>query len=183
MTAEAATPRLVILDRDGVVNQDSPEFVKSPDEFLPLPGSLEAIADLSRAGYTVVIASNQSGLARGLLDDDDLEEIHAKLDVLLAELGGSIDSVFICPHGPDDGCECRKPAPGLFAQIAAHYGVSMDGVPAVGDSVRDLVAARAAGATPVLVRTGNGADAESASAAAGVNTYDNLAAFVEALLA
>ena len=177
-TPEVDDPRLVILDRDGVINQDSPDFIKSPEEFIPLPGALEAIAALNRAGFTVVIATNQSGLARGLFDDDDLDAIHAKLDVLLAEHGGNIDAVFLCPHGPDEGCDCRKPAPGLLHQIAAHYGVDLGGVPAVGDSIRDLEAASASGAMPVLVRTGNGAASEGDPIAEGMPTHDDLAAFV-----
>jgi D-glycero-D-manno-heptose 1,7-bisphosphate phosphatase len=176
MTDASSAPRLLILDRDGVINADSSEFIKTPDEFVPLPGSLGAIAALNAAGYTIVIATNQSGLARGLFDDDDLDAIHAKLDVLLADQGGAIDAVFLCPHGPDDGCSCRKPLPGMLLQIAEHYGVSLDGVIAVGDSARDLEAARAAGATPVLVRTGNGADTEAAGV--DVAVHDDLASFV-----
>jgi D-glycero-D-manno-heptose 1,7-bisphosphate phosphatase len=180
--ADLTDPRLVILDRDGVINEDSADFIKSPDEFIPIPGALEAIAALNSAGFTVVIATNQSGLARGLFDDEDLDDIHAKLDVLLAEHGGSIDAVFLCPHGPDDGCDCRKPAPGLLRQIAAHYGVDLSGVPAVGDSIRDLQAASTAGAMPVLVRTGNGTASERDPAAEGMPTHDDLAAFVRAYI-
>ena len=178
---EVADLHLVILDRDGVINEDSPDFIKSADEFIPLPGALEAIAALNRAGYTVVVATNQSGLARGLFDEGDLDAIHTKLDVLLSEHGGSIDAVFLCPHGPDDGCDCRKPAPGLLLEIAEHYGISLDGVPCVGDRTRDLEAARAVDATPILVRTGNGSATEGETAAEGVLVYDDLAAFVRTL--
>jgi D-glycero-D-manno-heptose 1,7-bisphosphate phosphatase len=176
MGDENPSIRLLILDRDGVINVDSADFIKSPDEFIPLPGALEAIGALNAAGYTVVIATNQSGLARGLFDDDDLDAIHAKLDVLLAEHQGAVDAVFLCPHGPDDGCECRKPSPGMLLQIAEHYGTTLDGVIVVGDSARDIEAARSAGASPVLVRTGNGAATEAV--VEDVAVYDDLAAFV-----
>lgn len=147
---------LIILDRDGVINRDSKEFVKNTDEWVPLPGSIAAIADLSSAGYTVTVASNQSGLARGLFDRETLDAMHDKLHNMVADEGGHIDRIVVCPHGPDDGCRCRKPMPGLLEQLAEHYGVSLDGVPIVGDSLRDLQSAAAAGAMPVLVRTGNG---------------------------
>lgn len=172
----------MILDRDGVINEDSEDFIKSPEELVPIRGSLEAIARLAQAGHTLVVASNQSGLARGLFDEDDLEAIHSKLDVLLAEAGGYLDGVFLCPHGPDDGCACRKPEPGLLREIAEVYHEDLSGVPFVGDSARDLEAARAAGATPVLVRTGNGADTEASGAAGDAAVYDDLAAFAEAFL-
>ena len=155
-----AARELIILDRDGVINRDSKEFVKSPDEWLPLPGSIEAIARLSIAGYTLAVASNQSGLARGLFDRDALDAMHDKMHELVNEAGGRIDRIVICPHGPDDDCDCRKPRPGLFLQLGQHYGQSLEGVLAVGDSLRDLEAANAVGARPVLVRTGNGAETE-----------------------
>ncbi|WP_397475308.1 D-glycero-beta-D-manno-heptose 1,7-bisphosphate 7-phosphatase [Pusillimonas sp.] len=148
--------KLVILDRDGVINHDSPSFVKNPAEWVALPGSLEAIARLSQAGWRVVIASNQSGLARGLFNMETLNAIHAKMRTELAQLGGHIDSIFICPHGPDDNCLCRKPKPGMYHDIARRYDVSLKNVPAVGDSLRDLQAASKAGCSPWLVLTGNG---------------------------
>lgn len=148
--------KLIILDRDGVINQDSDEFIKSADEFVPIPGSLEAIADLNHAGYTVVIATNQSGLARQYFDIDTLNKIHAKLHRQLKAFGGYIDAIFFCPHGPDDNCECRKPKAGMFQQIATRLNTPLNGVPAVGDSLRDLQAALAVGAQPILVRTGKG---------------------------
>ncbi len=148
--------KLLILDRDGVINQDSPDFVKSPEEWIALPGALQAIARFSRARWKVVIATNQSGLARGLFDMDALNAMHAKLRRELAAAGGAVDAIFVCPHGPNDGCDCRKPAPGLFQQIARRYEISLSGVPAVGDSLRDLQAAAAAGCQPWLVLTGNG---------------------------
>lgn len=148
--------KLIILDRDGVINVDSHEYVKHPDEWHPLPGSLEAIARLSRAGWKVVVASNQSGLARGYFDAAALNAMHLKCRELLRPLGGSIDAFFVCPHGPDDTCECRKPEPGLFHDIARRFDTNLNGVPAVGDSLRDLKASAAAGCTPWLVETGNG---------------------------
>lgn len=140
--------KLAILDRDGVINEDSPAFIKTPAEWKALPGSLEAIARLSQAGWRVVIASNQSGLARGLFDMETLNAIHAKLRIELAQLGGHVDSIFICPHGPHDQCECRKPKPGMFLDIARRYDIDLKQVPAVGDSLRDLQAAAVAGCSP-----------------------------------
>lgn len=153
-----ATRKLIVLDRDGVINEDSDAFIKTLDEWIPLPGSIEAIARLSRAGWQVCIATNQSGLARGLFDTATLDSMHDRLRELVAGQGGRIELILHCPHGPDDGCECRKPKPGLFRQIADYYGYSdLAGVPAVGDSLRDLQAGAALGATPYLVRTGKGA--------------------------
>lgn len=150
--------KLVILDRDGIVNEDSEDFIKSSDEWIPLAGSLEAIARLNHAGWHVVIASNQSGLGRGLFDVAALNAMHAKMHKLLAAHGGRIDAVFYCPHAPDEGCQCRKPLPGLYRQIAERYGIDLAGVPVVGDSVRDLQAAAAVGCAPHLVLTGKSAD-------------------------
>lgn len=146
--------KLVILDRDGTINEDSAEFVKSPEEWCPLPGALEAIARLNHAGWHVVIASNQSGLGRGLFDVSQLNAMHAKMNTLLGAVGGRVDAVFYCPHTPSDGCRCRKPEPGLFEQISERYGLSLAGVPTVGDSARDLVAGMAVGCEPHLVLTG-----------------------------
>ncbi|MDX3904534.1 MAG: D-glycero-beta-D-manno-heptose 1,7-bisphosphate 7-phosphatase [Pigmentiphaga sp.] len=156
MPSAAARPKLVILDRDGVINQDSPDFVKSPDEWIPLPGALEAIARINQAGYRVVVATNQSGLGRGLFDAATLNAIHAKLKAQLAKVNGAIDAIFICPHAPDAGCDCRKPLTGLYRSIAQRFEIDLRGVPSVGDSARDLEAAAAAGCTPWLVLTGNG---------------------------
>lgn len=146
--------KLVILDRDGTINRDSDEFVKTPDEWLPLPGALEAIARLNHAGWRVVIASNQSGLGRGLFDVVSLNAMHAKLQKLLAAQGGRIDAVFFCPHTAEDNCNCRKPRSGLFEQIGMRFGVQLSSVPTVGDSVRDVVAGAAVGCEPHLVLTG-----------------------------
>lgn len=182
-SAQAAT-RLVILDRDGVINRDSSEFVKNVDEFEPLPGSIEAIAALGRAGYTVAVASNQSGLARGLFGRNALRAMHRKLRRLVGAAGGRIDRIVVCPHGPDDACSCRKPRPGLLLRLARHYRTSLEDVPVVGDSLRDLEAAQAAGARPVLVRTGNGHRTERRlpSALRDVPVHDDLAAFVKDLI-
>ena len=146
--------KLVILDRDGTINVDSDEFIKSPEEWRPLPGALEAIARLNHAGWHVAVASNQSGLGRGLFDVAALNAIHARMHKALAALGGRLDAVFYCPHGPDDGCTCRKPLPGLFEQIGERFGVDLPAVPAVGDSLRDLQAGAAVGCPPHLVLTG-----------------------------
>ncbi len=183
--AAALAPRgLGILDRDGVINRDSDAFVKSPVEWLPLPGSIDAIAALSNAGYTVTVASNQSGLARGLFDRSALRAMHRKMRRLVNAAGGHVDRIVVCPHGPDGGCSCRKPLPGLLLRLAKHYDTSLDTVPVIGDSTRDLQAARAAGATPVLVRTGNGARTEASLPAdlANVAVYDDLAAAAAALI-
>jgi len=176
--------KLIILDRDGVINHDSPDYVKNPQEWVALPGSLDAIARLSHAGWRVVIATNQSGIARGLFDMQTLNAIHAKLRRELAELGGVIDTIFVCPHGPQDDCPCRKPRPGLFHDIARRYEVPLHEVPAVGDSLRDLRAASLAGCSPMLVRTGNGAHTlQQGGLPAGTPVYDDLAAVVNTLLA
>jgi len=175
--------KLVILDRDGVINHDSDAYIKSPDEWRPIAGSLEAIARLTREGYRVVVATNQSGVARGLFDMDTLGKIHAKMVEAVRAKGGEIDSIFFCPHGPDDGCRCRKPAPGLYEEIADRLKVSLEGVYAVGDSERDIVSARAVAARPVLVRTGKGERTlRKHKSLDGVPVFPDLAAFVDGLL-
>lgn len=148
--------KLIILDRDGVINFHSDQFIKSPDEWKPIPGSLEGIARLTREGWRVVVAINESGLARGLFEMATLNAIHAKMHRAVAQAGGRIEAVFYCPHAADMNCGCRKPKAGLFNEIAARYGSDLTGVPAVGDSLRDLVAAASVGARPLLVRTGKG---------------------------
>ena len=179
MTGGRAATRLIILDRDGVINRDSRDFVKNADEWVPLPGSIGAIAKLSRAGYTIAVASNQSGLARGLFDRNALRAMHRKLRRLVAAEGGRVDRIVVCPHGPDEHCHCRKPEPGLLQRLARHYETTLEGVPVVGDSLRDLQAATAAGATPVLVRTGNGETTASRlpDNFVSVPIFDDLAAF------
>ncbi|WP_185265838.1 D-glycero-beta-D-manno-heptose 1,7-bisphosphate 7-phosphatase [Halopseudomonas xiamenensis] len=174
--------KLIILDRDGVINEDSDAFVKSVEEWIPLPGSIEAIARLSRAGWTVAVATNQSGLARGYFTEQTLEAMHQRLRELVAEQGGRVDLIRHCPHGPDDGCDCRKPLSGLFRQIAEHYDVSLAGVPTVGDSLRDLQAGAAMGCQPYLVRTGKGLVTESRPLPAGTLVFDDLAAVASHLL-
>jgi len=148
--------KLVILDRDGVINHDSDDYIKSPDEFIPIEGSLNAIAQLNHAGFTVVVASNQSGLARGLFDMDTLNRMHDKLHNLLQHEGGHIDAIFFCPHHPDDNCDCRKPLPGMLHQIAERFSVDLRNVTFIGDSLGDIKAAQAAGANFMLVKTGKG---------------------------
>ncbi len=175
---------LIILDRDGVINRDSKDFVKSAEEWLPLPGSIEAIAKLSRAGFVLAVASNQSGLARGLFDLTALDEMHAKLQHLVEAAGGAIDYIAVCPHGPDDGCDCRKPKPGLLERIGRHLNMALDKALVIGDSLRDLQAGSAVGATPILVRTGNGRSTEAAlsGALASTEVFDDLAAAADYLL-
>ena len=179
--------KLVVLDRDGTINEDSAEFVKSPAEWEPLPGALEAIARLNHAGWHVVVASNQSGLGRGLFDVDMLNAIHTKMHKALAAVGGRIDAVFYCPHAPTEGCRCRKPESGLFEQIGERYGVDLADVPAVGDTLRDVQAGSAVGCQPHLVLTGKGAAFRNRALPEGfpANTqvHEDLAAFVGALLA
>jgi D-glycero-D-manno-heptose 1,7-bisphosphate phosphatase len=184
MPAHLAKKGLIILDRDGVINRDSEFFVKSAAEWIPLPGSIAAIAKLSRAGFTVTIASNQSGLARALFDRGALLAMHRKLRKLVAAEGGMVARIVVCPHGPDDGCACRKPRPGLLLRLARHYDTDLTGVPVVGDSLRDIQAALAVGGRPILVRTGNGANTESAFPAdyGKIEIFDDLAAATSALI-
>jgi D-glycero-D-manno-heptose 1,7-bisphosphate phosphatase len=148
--------KLVILDRDGVINEDSASYIKSPDEWRPIPGSLEAIARFTQAGFHVVLATNQSGVGRGLFEVSTLNAIHDKMHRALAPLGGRIDAIFFCPHAEEAGCACRKPKSGLLEEIAHRFNVELKGVPNIGDSLRDLQAAAAVGAAPVLVLTGKG---------------------------
>lgn len=175
--------KLIVLDRDGVINEDSDEYIKSPEEWVPIPGSLEAIARLNQAGYRVVVFTNQSGLARNLFDIETLNAIHAKMHRRLAAVGGTVDAVFFCPHAPDDQCGCRKPQPGLLHEISARLKVSLEGVPCVGDTLRDVQAARSVGCRPMLVRSGKGertlADGKGLEQ---VPVFDNLAAVADQLL-
>lgn len=148
--------KLIILDRDGVVNEDSDAYIKSPDEWTPIPGSLEAIARLNQHGYKVVVATNQSGVGRGLFDMDTLNRIHQKMHKAVVALGGQIDAIFYCPHAADSKCDCRKPKPGMFKRISETLNVDLNGVPAIGDSLRDLQACAVLGCQPMLVLTGKG---------------------------
>ncbi len=178
--------KLVILDRDGTINEDSAEYIKSPAEWQPLPGALEAIARLNHAGWHVVIASNQSGLGRGLFDMATLNAMHAKMHRLLAAVGGRVDAIFYCPHTEQDRCHCRKPAPGLFEQIGERYGIDLKGVPTLGDAARDLWAGVAAGCEPHLVLTGKGAAYRASplpdSYPPDTRAHDDLAAFADFLV-
>ena len=168
---------LVLLDRDGVINEDSPNYIKSPSEWLPIDGSLAAIARLNRAGSAVAICSNQAAVARGILSIETLHAIHEVMRLRLAENGGHVDAIFCCTHGPDEKCGCRKPAPGLLAQAMAELNHPPEQTTFVGDSLRDMQAALAARCLPVLVRTGNGARSENSAREMGVDlVFDDLAA-------
>jgi len=179
---------LVILDRDGTINEDRDDFVKSPEEWVPLPGALEAIARLNHAGWQTVIATNQSGLGRGLFDMAALNAMHAKMNSALARVGGRIGAVFFCPHAPEDQCSCRKPLPGLYEQICERFGVDQKAVHVVGDSVRDIEAAVAAGSPHHLVLTGKAGAMTQAEMAQlmlrfpGLQVHDDLAAFAESMI-
>jgi D-glycero-D-manno-heptose 1,7-bisphosphate phosphatase len=171
--------QLIILDRDGVINFDSDQFIKSPEEWKPIPGSLEAIARLNQAGYRVVVSTNQSGVGRGLFDMPTLNAIHDKMHKACALVGARIDAVFFCPHTSENHCLCRKPKPGMLEEIAARYNISLADVPAVGDSLRDLQSAAAVGAQPYLVLTGKGGKTQAAGGLPeGTQVFANLAAVV-----
>jgi len=180
----ARTAKLIVLDRDGVVNLDSEQFIKSPDEWRPIPGSLEAVARLNHAGFRVVIATNQSGVGRGLFDMATLNSIHNKMLKALSQIGGRIDAIFFCPHAADSNCSCRKPKPGLLIEIGQRFGVEMTGVPCIGDSLRDLQAAVAVAAQPILVLTGKGERTlRDGGFPSNTLIYPDLAFAVSALLA
>ena len=174
--------KLLILDRDGVINQDSDAYIKSLEEWIPIPGSIEAIAQLSQAGWTVAVATNQSGIARGYYALSTLDAMHARLRELVAGLGGEVGLIVHCPHGPDEGCDCRKPRPGMLRQIAGHYSVDLADVWFVGDSSGDLDAALTVDAQPVLVRTGKGEKTLAKGVPAGTLIFDDLAAVARALI-
>lgn len=175
--------KLIILDRDGVINFDSDQFIKSPEEWRPIPGSLEAIARLNQAGYRVAVATNQSGIGRGLFDMPTLNAIHDKMHKSLAQVGGRVDAIFFCPHTNEANCECRKPKSGMIEEISARFGVSLKGVPAVGDSLRDLEAAGRLGAQPYLVLTGKGAKTQAKGGLPeGTLIHPDLASVVSSLL-
>lgn len=174
--------KLLILDRDGVINYDSDAYIKSVEEWIPLPGSIEAIAQLSKAGWTVAIATNQSGIVRGYYDIATLEAMHARLRALVAEQGGEVGLVVYCPHGPDEGCDCRKPKPGMLKIIAEHYKVPLAGIWFVGDSLGDLEAAKAVDSQPVLVKTGKGEKTQAKNLPVGTLIFDDLAAVAAELI-
>ena len=187
LASEAMSPtraiKLIVLDRDGVINYDSDQFIKSPDEWRPIPGSLEAIARLNHAGYRVAVATNQSGISRGLFDMATLNDIHEKMHRALGLVGGRIDALFYCPHSADSQCECRKPRSGMLREIAIRFGVDMADVPCIGDSLRDLVAAADVGAKPILVLTGKGEQTlRKGELPEGVLIYPDLAFAASALL-
>jgi D-glycero-D-manno-heptose 1,7-bisphosphate phosphatase len=175
--------KLVILDRDGVINYDSDAYIRNPDEWKPIPGSLEAVVRLNQAGYRVVLATNQSGIGRGLFEMATLNAIHDRLHRALGQLGGRIDAIFFCPHAQEEGCPCRKPKAGLFEQIGHRLNISLHGVPSVGDALRDLQAAAAAGAQPILVLTGKGQKtAREGGLPPGTLTFPDLAAAAQAII-
>lgn len=178
--------KLIILDRDGVLNEDSDDYIKSVDEWIPLPGSAAAVGRLCKAGYTIAVATNQSGVARGYFSLETLQAMHEKMAALAAEHGGQFAHIAFCPHGPDDDCDCRKPLPGLIHQIEQALNVSADGCWMVGDSIRDLEAGVAAGCKPALVRTGKGAKSEAKLAATpgleSAPVFDDLSAFADFVL-
>jgi len=175
--------QLIILDRDGVINLDSDQFIKSPEEWKPIPGSLEAIARLNQAGYRVVVSTNQSGVGRGLFDMPTLNAIHDKMHKACAMVGARIDAVFFCPHTAESHCLCRKPKTGMLEEIAERYNVSLSGVPAVGDSLRDLQSAATMGAQPYLVLTGKGAKTQATGGLPeGTPVFANLAAVAAELV-
>ena len=175
--------KLIILDRDGVINYDSDEFIKSPAEWIPIPGSLEAIARLNQAGYRVVVATNQSGVARGLFDVSTLNAIHQKLHTAAQQVGADVDAIFYCPHAADENCDCRKPKPGMLHTIATRFNSSLKGVPNVGDSLRDLQAGYGVGCVPYLVMTGKGERTlEKGGLPPGTLIFPDLASVVDSLL-
>ena len=175
--------KLVILDRDGVINHDSPSYIKSPDEWKPLPGSLEAIARLSQAGFHVVVATNQSGVGRGLFEMATLNAIHDKMHRAVGQAGGRIDAVFYCPHAQEANCGCRKPKPGMLEEIGRRFGTQLKDVPCIGDSLRDLQAAAAVGARPFLVLTGKGAETQRGGGLpANTRVFPDLARAIDSFL-
>jgi len=180
-----ATPRLVILDRDGVINEDSDDYIKSPQEWVPIAGAADAIARLNRAGYQVVVATNQSGVGRGYFSEATLDAIHDKMRAHIVDAGGELAGIFYCPHSPDAHCDCRKPAPGLIDQIARAFNVNVEGVPLVGDSQRDLECGVARGCVPVLVKTGKGERTLKKGLPESLDytaVHDSLAQFVDVFL-
>ena len=174
--------KLVVLDRDGTINYDSDQYIKSPAEWKPIPGSMEAIARLTQGGWRIVVATNQSGIARGLFDMATLNAIHGEMHRAVGQAGGRIDAIFFCPHAADSNCECRKPKPGLLREIGSRFDMELKGVPMIGDSLRDVEAAAAAGAQPYLVLTGKGRQTRDAGGLPkGTETFANLAAIAARL--
>ena len=182
MTVERDGRLLVLVDRDGVINEDSAEYIKSAAEWRPLPGSLEAIAKLTAAERAVVVISNQSGIGRGLFTVAALEKIHQTMVSAVRAAGGELAGIYYCPHRPEDNCDCRKPKPGLLARVERELRLAVEGAPFVGDKISDIEAARAARARPVLVRSGSGESTESQPGARGVPTFDDLKAAADAII-
>lgn len=174
--------RYVLLDRDGVINYDSKDFIKSPEEWRPIEGSLEAIALLNKQGYGVAVLTNQSGIARGLFDEAMLATIHDKMHRMLAEKGGEITAIYYCPHGPDSLCNCRKPKPGLLEQFAEEHNIDLTTVSFIGDSLRDIQAAQAVGANPILVKTGKGQKTLDHNPNLNLPVFENLYGAAEYIL-
>ena len=177
------TNKLIVLDRDGVINHDSDDYIKSPQEWRPIEGSLEAIAALKSAGFRVFVVSNQSGVGRGLFSEEVLEEIHRKMTLAVHAAGGAVDGIYYCPHRPDAGCDCRKPLPGLLRRLQADFDVSLAGVPLIGDKATDVELARHVGARPILVRTGYGQTTVAALDDSELEVFPNLSGAAQALLA
>ena len=181
-------PRLVILGRDGILNVYRDDHVKSPEEWQPVPGALEAVARLNHAGWHTVVATNQAGIGRGMIDMASINAVHQRMMQRLAAVGGRLDAVFFCPHTPEEDCDCRKPKPGLMRQIGLRYGIDLRTVPMVCDTLRDLLAAQAAGCEPHLVRSGRAAGLDAAQLAdfvtqvPGTEVHDDLGGFVDFVL-
>ena len=177
--------KLIILDRDGVINQDRDDFVKSADEWVPIEGSMDAIAFLTEAGYTVAVATNQSGIGRKYFTMQELTEMHNKMHRLAQQAGGVIDGIWFCPHTAADGCDCRKPLPGMVIDILSRFNAEAADTWLVGDSLRDLQAIAAVGGKPALVLTGKGKKtlvAEGDSLPENTQVFDSLLAFSQYLL-
>ncbi len=175
--------KLILLDRDGVINHDSDEYIKTPDEWQPITGSLEAISRLTHANYQIIVVSNQAGIGRGIINVEALNNIHMKMHTELACYGGYIDAIFYCPHAPQDNCYCRKPNPGLFDQISYRIGDSLEGIPFIGDKLSDIEVAEKVGAKPFLVKTGYGKSTMKSDALPGhVMIFRNLSETVDHLL-
>lgn len=176
--------KLIILDRDGVINYDSPHYIKSPEEWIAIPGSLEAIVKLNQASYTVTVATNQAGVGRGLYTETTLQAIHAKMQNAVAALGGRIDSIFYCPHSPNDNCPCRKPKPGLLQQIAQHYQISLKNIPFIGDKISDMQAALAMECLPIFINPENLSTLSSVDLekSTKITSFTDLASAVDTLL-
>ena len=181
--------KLIILGRDGILNEYRDDHVKAPAEWVPIPGALEAVSRLNHAGWHAVVATNQAGIGRGMIDMASVNLIHAHMNKLMQAQGARLDAVFFCPHTPEEQCDCRKPLPGMMLEIGERYGVDLDHVPVAADTLRDLQAAHAAGCEPHLVRTGRAAQLDDAvveqwcKQVPGVRVHADLSAMAEQLIA